>query len=118
MTRQGSPRPCPCLHLPTAPPPPRSTSSANRSRSNSYSTSRNEKSQNNARDSCRRFSHTRPRLSKTSDSLGGIKPNSDSLCYLRFTEKARPPVESSQPTKEILLGARQASGRQLFDFCV
>src|ERR1700688_163798 len=92
MTRQGSPRPCPSLHLPTAHLPPRSISSANHSHLRTHSYVRNEISQNRTLDSCPRFSHTPPRHSKTTDSLGGIKANVDPPCYLRFKEKARPPV--------------------------
>jgi hypothetical protein len=51
--------------------------------------SRSQASKSNALDFCRRFSHTPPRHSKTTDSLGGIKPNADLPCYLRFKKKAR-----------------------------
>ena len=55
----------------------------------------------NAFGTCRRFSHTPPRHSKTTDSLGGIKPNADLLCYLRFTEKARPPEDGNEKNLRI-----------------
>src|SRR5690349_16140869 len=89
MTRPGSPRPCLCLHRPTARPLPRSTSSAPCSRLNSYFHARNKKSQDSAGGPNFRFSHTPPRRPKTTDSSGGINPNADLPCYLRFTEKAR-----------------------------
>src|ERR1700686_5900183 len=90
MMRQGSPPLCPSLHRPIARPPPRSTSSENRSCLHSHFHSRSQASKSNALDSRRRFSHTPPRHSETTDSLGGIKANADLLCYLRFKEKARP----------------------------
>ena len=70
-------------------------------------------SQSNALGTCRRFSHTPPRHSKTTDSLGGIKPNADSLCYLRFTEKARPPGDDF-PVSRGLRIARKRKALQLF----
>ena len=58
-------------------------------------------SQSNVPGTCRRFSHTPPRHSKTTDSLGGIKPNADLLCYMRFTEKARPPEDGNETNMRI-----------------